>query len=100
MGQPPLKERRRNNGWTPAKFLGAILLVSSSLLLNAWWHIQVVRLGYRAARLHLILSETKSKSESLHEELSRLSALPKLEEWAKSQGRQLPKPQQLVLIHE
>ena len=100
MGQPPLKTRRRTNGWTPARFLGVILLVSSSLLLNAWWHIQVVRLGYQAARLHSMLMESKSKSESLHEELSRLSAFPKLEEWAKSQGRQLPKPQQLVLVHE
>jgi hypothetical protein len=100
MGQTPLKERRQNTGWTPARFLGVILLVSFSLLLNAWWHIQVVRLGYQAARLHSILTEAKSESESLHEELSRLSAFPKLEEWAKSQGRRLPKSQQLVLVHE
>lgn len=100
MGQPQFRARQRNVFWTPAQFLGVILLLSFSLLLNAWWHIQAVRLGYQAARLNSQLMEVKFEVESLHENFSRLSALPHLEEWARIQGRKLPNPKQLILIHE
>jgi len=95
-----MKTRQRKGSWTPGRSLGIILILSFSLLLNAWWHIQAVRLGYQAAHLNMMLTEVRSESETLHEELSRLSALPRLEELAKSQGRaRLPGPQQLILLH-
>jgi cell division protein FtsL len=96
-----MRTRQENGSWTPARFLGIILLLSSSLLLNAWWHIQAVRLSYQASHLSSMVSEAKSETEALHRELSRLSALARLEEWAKSQGRtRMPGAQQLILIHE
>lgn len=93
-------QRRRGGLWTPSRFLGMILLAGFSLLLNAWWHIQAVRLGYQATHLSSMLADAKNQNESLHEDLSHLSSLPRLEERARTQGRGLPVPRQIVLMYE
>lgn len=96
LGQSPRKQKAP---WTPTQSLLIILALSSSLLLNAWWHIQAVRLGYQAYRLNTSLSDVKSESETLQQELARLSSLSRLEEWAKIHEKsKCPGPTQLVFL--